>query len=70
MISVKDQNGDGKITGGKSVKNADVIQKDSPEGSFIRRPYTEDRMKTETITENIIFSMHQGGKGDGLFYNR
>lgn len=29
MISVKDQNGDGKITGGTSTKTADVIQKTS-----------------------------------------
>ena len=37
MVTVKDLNGDGKITCGKSSKDADIIQKNLP--SFTEAPW-------------------------------
>ena len=67
MISVQDQNGDGKITGGKSVKMPMLSRKILLKVLIQKlHGFTEDRMKTETITENIIFSMHQAGEREWL----
>lgn len=69
MISVKDQNGDGKITGGKSVKNADVIQKDSPEGPYTEAPWLYRRQDENGNYYGKYYLFYASGWREGMAYS-
>lgn len=67
MISVKDQNGDGKITGGKSVKDADVIQKTSVT-SYTEAPWLYRRQDANGNYYGKYYLFYASGWREGMSY--
>lgn len=67
MISVKDQNGDGKITGGKSVKDADVIQKTSVT-TYTEAPWLYRRQDANGNYYGKYYLFYASGWREGMSY--
>ena len=67
MISVKDQNGDGKITGGKSVKDADVIQKTSVT-TYTEAPWLYRRQDANGNYYGQYYLFYASGWREGMSY--
>lgn len=67
MISVKDQNGDGKITGGKSVKDADVIQKTSIT-TYTEAPWLYRRQDANGNYYGQYYLFYASGWREGMSY--
>lgn len=67
MISVKDQNGDGKITGGKSTKTADVIQKTSVT-SYTEAPWLYRRQDANGNYYGKYYLFYASGWREGMSY--
>lgn len=67
MISVKDQNGDGKITGGTSTKTADVIQKTSGT-SYTEAPWLYRRQDANGNYYGQYYLFYASGWREGMSY--
>lgn len=67
MISVKDQNGDGKITGGTSTKTADVIQKTSVT-SYTEAPWLYRRQDANGNYYGQYYLFYASGWREGMSY--
>ena len=67
MISVKDQNGDGKITGGTSTKTADVIQKTSVT-SYTEAPWLYRRQDANGNYSGQYYLFYASGWREGMSY--
>lgn len=67
MISVKDQNGDGKITGGTSTKTADVIQKTSVT-SYTEAPWLYRRQDANGNYYGKYYLFYASGWREGMSY--
>ena len=67
MISVKDQNGDGKITGGTSTKTADVIQKTSVT-SYTEAPWLYRRQDANGNYYGQYYPFYASGWREGMSY--
>ena len=67
MISVKDQNGDGKITGGTSTKTADVIQKTSVT-SYTDAPWLYRRQDANGNYYGQYYLFYASGWREGMSY--
>lgn len=67
MISVKDQNGDGKITGGTSTKTADVIQKTSVT-TYTEAPWLYRRQDANGNYYGQYYLFYASGWREGMSY--
>lgn len=68
MISVKDQNGDGKITSGTSTKTADIIDKTSGLGAYTEAPWLYRRQDANGNYTGKYYLFYASGWREKMAY--
>ena len=69
MISVKDQNGDGKITSGASVESADIISKMTGLSAYTEAPWLYRRQDEEGAYYGDYYLFYASGWREGMAYS-